>query len=678
MQTRAAPVPSRTSLRNLVMAITLAGSISGAMPKIEDIILHLSGVAQVEIRFASVEGASAFPAFFQKADSLNRTLLLSFLETETSLPLQNFKLPEDAPLLSKVEIKRLRSPSGKLFLGVEFSLRNSPDPKSPLQPKPKGPEALIFVLGQAPKKSAYKNWSLSQSLSAPQPEAPAPSAPVAEAVEPPKPEPVAPIAEPEAPKAEAVAPTPPEPVSAPEPTSPPPSPETVIKAPAKAIPSKPEIKLMRISVSVSASNENVSFVFQGKENPEYSVESARGIMGTLIKFSGVRADSISGKYELGKNGWVRSIRWKQHETSATVLLVSDSALDPKPMTGKGKLTFSFPRRAGHPLYSWSSKFPSQLPHSVSEPVLSAHAEGRGKEGAKSETLSSGKIFTLAGMGKTMTVVQDSVPMSQKPSNEKTPRYVLVGEKVHRLGTSGKFIRIQTGSGDTGFVAASSVAYADELSAAKIRAIEAKVKAREAKPETPAEAAVTPPQEPAAAPAAEPVRQTVAEPAMPTEPATPQKPAKGKKTNPPPAEPSLSMPTQSDESRLGLSAEALAAEKHSSEAEQIELTPKNSRVSYNSFSRRDPFIPLEQGGAEESIHIDQMKLVGIVKENEEPLAVLENFRDVNMSYTVRQGDPVHNGRVSHISPESVTFELTEFGISRSFTLKLVPSQERTGK
>ena len=111
---------------------------------------------------------------------------------------------------------------------------------------------------------------------------------------------------------------------------------------------------------------------------------------------------------------------------------------------------------------------------------------------------------------------------------------------------------------------------------------------------------------------------------------------------------------------------------------MDLAQRNLRLTYNSFSRRDPFIPLEQGGADEGIDIDRMKLVGIVKENDEPLAVLENYRDANISYTVRQGDPVHNGRVSRITPESVSFDLTEFGISRSFTLKLVPSQERTGK
>jgi hypothetical protein len=57
---------------------------------------------------------------------------------------------------------------------------------------------------------------------------------------------------------------------------------------------------------------------------------------------------------------------------------------------------------------------------------------------------------------------------------------------------------------------------------------------------------------------------------------------------------------------------------------------------------------------------------------------EHIQESNLSFTVRHGDPVHNGKVSRITRDAITFDLTEYGITRAFTMKLVNPQERANK
>ena len=111
---------------------------------------------------------------------------------------------------------------------------------------------------------------------------------------------------------------------------------------------------------------------------------------------------------------------------------------------------------------------------------------------------------------------------------------------------------------------------------------------------------------------------------------------------------------------------------------MRVEPEEKRVTYNSYGRRDPFIPVEQGSVDNGIDIDQMKVVGIIYQSSEPMAVLEHTSEANVSFTVKVGDPVHNGRVARITREAVTFDISEYGISRSYSLKLVSSKEGTKK
>ena len=90
--------------------------------------------------------------------------------------------------------------------------------------------------------------------------------------------------------------------------------------------------------------------------------------------------------------------------------------------------------------------------------------------------------------------------------------------------------------------------------------------------------------------------------------------------------------------------------------------------YSSFGRRDPFIPFEEPEVD-GLSIDEVQLVGIIWDSETPLAIFEDVRLKGISYTLREGDEVVNGNVYKISKTEVVFLLTEFGVSRKYTMVL---------
>lgn len=97
-------------------------------------------------------------------------------------------------------------------------------------------------------------------------------------------------------------------------------------------------------------------------------------------------------------------------------------------------------------------------------------------------------------------------------------------------------------------------------------------------------------------------------------------------------------------------------------------PIEERVSYSSFGRRDPFIEVK-GLMEDGINIDQVELVGIIWESEVPLAILADSKNPEISYTVKEGDRILNGKVLKITQTDVLFLLQEFGVSRRYSMSL---------
>ena len=93
-----------------------------------------------------------------------------------------------------------------------------------------------------------------------------------------------------------------------------------------------------------------------------------------------------------------------------------------------------------------------------------------------------------------------------------------------------------------------------------------------------------------------------------------------------------------------------------------------RVTYSSFGRRDPFVEIK-GLVEEGINIDQVELVGIIWEAEEPVAILVETKNPGVSYTIKEGDKIMNGKVLKITQTDVLFLIQEFGVSRRYSMGL---------
>ena len=93
-----------------------------------------------------------------------------------------------------------------------------------------------------------------------------------------------------------------------------------------------------------------------------------------------------------------------------------------------------------------------------------------------------------------------------------------------------------------------------------------------------------------------------------------------------------------------------------------------RVTYSSFGRRDPFVEVK-GLVEEGINIDQVELVGIICESDVPMAILVESKNPSISYTLKEGDKILNGKVLKITETDVLFLIQEFGVSRRYSMGL---------
>ncbi|MCQ2062526.1 MAG: hypothetical protein MJY99_04225 [Fibrobacter sp.] len=93
-----------------------------------------------------------------------------------------------------------------------------------------------------------------------------------------------------------------------------------------------------------------------------------------------------------------------------------------------------------------------------------------------------------------------------------------------------------------------------------------------------------------------------------------------------------------------------------------------RVTYSSFGRRDPFVDIK-GLVEEGINIDQVELVGIIWESDIPMAILVESKNPSVSYTLKEGDKILNGKVLKITQTDVLFLIQEFGVSRRYSMGL---------
>jgi hypothetical protein len=94
--------------------------------------------------------------------------------------------------------------------------------------------------------------------------------------------------------------------------------------------------------------------------------------------------------------------------------------------------------------------------------------------------------------------------------------------------------------------------------------------------------------------------------------------------------------------------------------------------YQSYGKGDPFATLVSGkyeptGAAELVDLNSASLVGVMWGQDDRFALVEDGN--GFGYILRVGDQVRNGRVVSIRKNSLTAQVTLYGISSNVVLKL---------
>lgn len=104
-------------------------------------------------------------------------------------------------------------------------------------------------------------------------------------------------------------------------------------------------------------------------------------------------------------------------------------------------------------------------------------------------------------------------------------------------------------------------------------------------------------------------------------------------------------------------------------EKQEIVRQHVRA-YSASYLRDPFYSLiaaDKDMPNKLLDVSRAKMVGSVWGESSIIGLLED--DAGRSYALKAGDKVVNGKVVSVSPASVTFSVTVFGLTRNVTLEL---------
>jgi hypothetical protein len=99
------------------------------------------------------------------------------------------------------------------------------------------------------------------------------------------------------------------------------------------------------------------------------------------------------------------------------------------------------------------------------------------------------------------------------------------------------------------------------------------------------------------------------------------------------------------------------------------TPGGELVRYKVFGR-DPFVPLVRDtSATELPKVENLRLVGVLEDASERIALVEDFKNGNRAFALRANDPIAYGKVLRVHRDKVVFLIRDFEVSRSYTLGL---------
>ncbi len=100
----------------------------------------------------------------------------------------------------------------------------------------------------------------------------------------------------------------------------------------------------------------------------------------------------------------------------------------------------------------------------------------------------------------------------------------------------------------------------------------------------------------------------------------------------------------------------------------EAPPLPNVVQYTTYGR-DPFVPYSRKIDEGLPSVENLRLVGILYDRTDRIALLQDELFEDKAYAMREQDQINNGTVWRINPTNVIFLITELGISRTYTLEL---------
>lgn len=104
--------------------------------------------------------------------------------------------------------------------------------------------------------------------------------------------------------------------------------------------------------------------------------------------------------------------------------------------------------------------------------------------------------------------------------------------------------------------------------------------------------------------------------------------------------------------------------------------RRERFVYPTDSRRDPFVSLltlEDAGPQ----FENLDLVGVIYGGSYGSVATLIDRATDKRYRVRRGDIAGDARVVEIRPDAVVFQVTQFGVTRSETLRIRKEEEEQG-
>jgi hypothetical protein len=99
----------------------------------------------------------------------------------------------------------------------------------------------------------------------------------------------------------------------------------------------------------------------------------------------------------------------------------------------------------------------------------------------------------------------------------------------------------------------------------------------------------------------------------------------------------------------------------------------SLIEYKVFGR-DPFLPLEQQDEGPLPVVENLQMVGILYDNTARIALFEDVHEKANAYALRENDPIKNGYLLRIKPDEAIFLLNEFGVSRTYVMKLLKEKK----